>query len=159
LRTLELGSCKFYSSFAAVSTFPRNWSIGYFLDSPIATSVRHNQNPENLSPRDITRILVGTKSCVTRLTSHISISIPLSLSLYIYISISISLLAHYIMRTIPALCVVSLIALSVVVLVVIDDVSAAYQKDGDVVVLTADSFEHDTQVSTGATTGDWFVKV
>lgn len=30
--------------------------------------------------------------------------------------------------------------------------------ESDVIVLDADSFEHDTQAATGATTGDWFVE-
>merc|ERR1719353_528302 len=36
--------------------------------------------------------------------------------------------------------------------------AAAFEDENGVVVLTDDTFEHDTQVTTGATTGDWFVK-
>jgi len=38
------------------------------------------------------------------------------------------------------------------------EVEAAEPKPSDVVVLTVANFEHDTQVTSGATTGDWFVK-
>jgi thiol-disulfide isomerase/thioredoxin len=34
----------------------------------------------------------------------------------------------------------------------------AFEDENGVVVLTDATFEHDTQVTTGATTGDWFVK-
>jgi protein disulfide-isomerase-like protein len=38
------------------------------------------------------------------------------------------------------------------------EIEAAEPKPSDVVVLTVANFEHDTQVTSGATTGDWFVK-
>ncbi len=46
-------------------------------------------------------------------------------------------------------------ALLVLTLAAVDPASAA---GGQVIELTDSTFEHDTQASTGATTGDWFVK-
>ena len=37
--------------------------------------------------------------------------------------------------------------------------SLVFGGESDVIQLTDDNFEHDTQVATGATTGDWFIKL
>merc|ERR1712232_609208 len=44
------------------------------------------------------------------------------------------------------------------VLAILSFLSSTVYSEGDVVELNSDNFEHLTQLSTGATTGDWFIK-